>query len=72
MPARKTRRSVKEYASELPEGIGLEWLPQRSLYRLYKRENKQVTLAQRRESVVLMWKRPERVFGYIARRVTGG
>ena len=68
---RSRRRSVPEYSSELPEGVGLRWAAQFGRFQLYRKAGGAV-LAERRESEVLRWKRPSRVFAYIARRVARG
>jgi hypothetical protein len=64
--ARKIRLKVSEYANELPEGVVLKRIDATKSYQLRKGG---VLLAERREEDVLMWKRPARVFAYIARRI---
>lgn len=66
--ARKTRRPSAEYATELPEGVGLRYAAQFARYQLYSLEQG-VLLKEIRVSEVLKWKEPARVFGHIARRI---
>ena len=69
--ARSTRRPTHEYTGELPEGVGLRWAAQFARFQLYRKAPGTPILAERRESEVLKWKNPERVFASIARRALG-
>ena len=67
--ARKERLTTSHYASKLPGGVFLKWIPQFAVYQILDAKGK--LLAQRKEHEVLRWKHPENVFAYIARRVLG-
>ncbi len=71
MANRHTRRTTEAYSTELPEGVGLRWAGQFARFQLYSKGPGVRVLAERRESEVLKWKNPERVFASVARRALG-
>ncbi len=68
--ARKMRLSITEYSRELPEGVAIRWSSQFQKFHLIQVPGGLV-IAERTEDEVRMWERPEKVFGYIARRAMG-